>query len=103
MNEDGSAELLLMLALMLVLQLGLWQLTRTLSQQMTASYEAMDPVSPEEKLEMTEFFALGKSWPAPAPRVDFGADDQHERDAEALCYIVSRFGCAAPGKSFRCY
>ncbi|HYX31834.1 MAG TPA: hypothetical protein VE954_01880 [Oligoflexus sp.] len=102
MNEKGSAELLVMLAFILVLQLGLWQLTRALSQQITEAYAAMDPVSPDEKMEMTHFSALGRSWPAPAPRLDFGADDQHERDAEALCYIVSRFGCAAPGKKFRC-
>lgn len=102
MNEEGSAELLLMLAFILVLQLGLWQLSRSLSQQVADAYEAMDPVSPEEKLEMAEFSALGKTWPAPAPRLDFGADDQHERDAEVLCYIVSRFGCASLGKSFRC-
>lgn len=103
MNEEGSAELLLMLAFMLVMQLGLWELTRQMSQQVTRAYGVMDPVSPEEKLEMAEFEALGKIWAAPAPRLDFGADDKHERDAEALCYVVSRFGCAAPGKSFRCY
>jgi hypothetical protein len=102
MSEEGSAELLLMLAFMLVLQLGLWELTRQMSQQVTDAYGVMDPVSPEEKLEMTEFEALGRSWAAPAPRLDFGADDKHERDAEALCYVVSRFGCAAPGKNFRC-
>jgi hypothetical protein len=102
MNEDGSAELLLMLSFILVMQLGLWQLTRLMSEQLTAAYAAMDPVSPDEKLEMSDFVALGKSWPAPAPRLDFGADDKHERDAEALCYVVSRFGCAIPGKSFRC-
>ncbi len=102
MNEEGSAELLLMLAFIVVLQLGVWQLSRILGEQVTEAYGVMDPVSPDEKLEMMDFVALGKTWPAPAPRVDFGADDKHERDAEALCYVVSRFGCAAPGKSFRC-
>ncbi len=102
MSEEGSAELLLMLAFLLVMQLGLWELTRKLSEQLADAYGVMDPVSPDEKVEMREFEALGKSWVAPAPRLDFGADDKHERDAEALCYIVSRFGCAAPGKSFRC-
>lgn len=102
MNEEGSAELGLMLGFMLVLQIGIWELTQRLSQQMTDAYGVMDPVSPEETLEFREFDALGKRWVAPAPKVDFGADDKHERDAEALCYVVSRFGCAAPGKSFRC-
>ncbi len=91
-----------MLAFILVLQLGLWQLTRMMSEQVTDAYKVMDPVSPDEILEMTDFVALGKSWPAKPPRLDFGADDKHERDAEALCYVVSRFGCAAPGKNFRC-
>jgi hypothetical protein len=102
MNEEGSAELLLMLALILVLQIGIWELAQRISQQVTDAYGVMDPVSPDEKLEIVEFDALGKSWVAPAPKVDFGADDKHERDAEALCYVVSRFGCAAPGKNFRC-
>lgn len=101
-DEEGSAELLLMLGFILILQLAIWQLTRVMSQQVSDAYGAMDPVSPDEKLEMIDFVALGKSWPAPAPRMDFGADDKHERDAEALCYVVSRFGCAAPGKNFRC-
>ncbi len=91
-----------MLLFMLFLQLGLWELERRVGEQVGEAYEAMDPVQPDEVLEFKEFVALGKTWPAPAPRLDFGADDKHERDAEALCYIVSRFGCAAPGKSFRC-
>jgi hypothetical protein len=102
MNEEGSAELLLMLGFLMMLNLGLWQLSRELSAQVTEAYEALDPVSPDETMHMREFMALGKVWPAPASRLDFGADDKHERDAEALCYVVSRFGCAAPGKSFRC-
>lgn len=102
MNEQGSIELSLMLAFMLMLQLGLYQLSRSLSEQVRTSYAALDPVSPEESLEFAEFLALGRFWPAPAARLDFGADNQHERDAEALCYIVSRFGCVAPGKDFRC-
>lgn len=102
MNEEGSAELLLMLAFVLVLQIGIWELTQRMSQQVTDAYGVMDPVSPEESLEIKEFEALGTSWVAPAPKVDFGADDKHERDAEALCYVVSRFGCAALGKNFRC-
>ena len=102
MNEEVSAELGLMLGFMLVLQIGIWELTRKVSEQVTDAYGMMDPVSPEETLELREFEALGKRWVSPAPKVDFGADDKHERDAEALCYVVSRFGCAAPGKSFRC-
>jgi hypothetical protein len=102
MNEEGSAELILMLLFMLALQVGLWELEWKVGKQVGEAYEAMDPVQPDEEMEMTEFVALGRTWAAPAPRLDFGADDKHERDAEALCYIVSRFGCAAPGKSFRC-
>lgn len=102
MNERGSVELYLLLLLILVLELGLYQLTRSLSEQVARSYEGLDPLAPEENLDFREFAALGRLWPAPAARLDFGADNQHERDAEALCYIVSRFGCASPGKSFQC-
>ncbi len=44
MNEEGSAELLLMLAFIVVLQLGVWELSRKLSEQVTESYGVMDPV-----------------------------------------------------------
>lgn len=101
-SERGSVELILMLVFILSLQLSLWILTRQMSLQVLDAYGVMDPIEADETLEFKDFDALGQTLPAPAPLIDFGADDTHGKDAQALCAIVSRFGCANASRSFRC-
>ena len=101
-NERASVELALVLGLVLSLHLGLYLLSRSMSQTMQQAYSQLDPPNSAAIDQLGDVQIFGQSWPAPPPRVDFGANNQHEKDAEALCYIVARYGCAAAGINFRC-
>lgn len=41
----------------------------------------------DEAREIAEIQAFGESWPAPYPRIDYGAYYQKNRDAEAICIV----------------
>jgi hypothetical protein len=102
MREEGSIELVLLLAFLMALHLGLWLFSRSMSQKMTEAYAPLDSGAEGRSLEETEFSAWARVFSAPPPRIDFAAYNQQDKDAEALCYIVSRYGCAATGINFRC-
>jgi len=67
-----------------------WQfslLQKTASAWAT-SYQALeDEMQKSVDDEANEFTGFGKVWPSPRPRIDYGANNQKERDAEALCII----------------
>lgn len=102
MNERGSIELLLLLLFLLILQVGLFLLSHSLSSKMRQAYDHLN-LSSEINLkepEVDEVF--GQDHLDPPPRLDFGANNQRNMDAGALCYVVSRFGCERSGTNFRC-
>ncbi len=102
MNERGSIELLLLLLFILILQIGLFLLSHSLSVRMRQAYGHLN-LSPALNLEKPEADdVFGQDRINPPPRLDFGANNQRNIDAGALCYVVSRFGCERSGTNFRC-
>ena len=100
---QGSIDAALMLGLTLLLNFGLYTLSLRLAAQFTVAYDSLQPKAGtlDEAPEPIEFF--GKSKLALPPLIDFAAHHRPMEDAEALCYIVTNFGCAAPGTNFQCY
>ncbi len=61
---------------------------RSLTLSARAWGQAFQSLHNELDLEDAEDFeAFGETWPAPVPRIDYGAYRQKNRDAEALCLI----------------
>ena len=84
-----------------------WQLSllQKAADSWSASYQALEDVSQKSFTndEMNkEFKALGQDWPSPRSRIDYGANHQKERDAEALCIIGREKLLEEDFKKLRC-
>lgn len=56
----------------------------------------------EEDPEIETLHVFGDLFPAPLPRVDYGAYHQKNRDAEALCLIVQKSSFESKNLKFDC-
>lgn len=103
MKEKGEVDAWLLLCLVVVLQLLAWRILRNLAAVTEDAYGRLEEQSRQSESaaeRKLEFF--GETWDAPAPRIDYGAYYQRERDADALCYIVRCCLSEADAKLYRC-
>ncbi|MCX6129275.1 MAG: hypothetical protein NTX25_09470 [Proteobacteria bacterium] len=102
-GSRGSIDAALMLALAFILNLGLYVLSLQLSRKFGPAYDGLQPVAGKLEAEPSLVSAWGHDWQVLPGLIDFAAHHHPKEDAEALCYIVSNYGCAAPGINFQCY
>ncbi len=102
-KQRGEIDWIVVLGFVVVFEF--WQLlilqktanTWAKSYQLLES-ESQKPISEES----SEFEALGQSWKSPRPRIDYGANNQRKKDAEALCIIGREMLLEMDFKSLRC-
>lgn len=102
-QERGDVDAWLLVALVFALQCLSWALLKGIAESGERAYrdlEALSRVSLNDATHEAEFF--GEIWDAPAPRLDYGANFQKEKDADALCYIVRCCLSEADAGLYRC-
>ncbi len=87
-KQRGEIDWIIILFFLAAYQV--WQLSLFLqtAKAWQSSYQALEDEDSEEEGEKPrEFEALGQLWKRPKARIDYGANNQKEQDAEALCII----------------
>jgi hypothetical protein len=95
-GEQGEVDAWILCFFMVLFQLMAWQVWVQIGTALEDAFRALDSA------EGREFQALQESWEAPAPRIDYGAHYQREKDAEALCYIVRCCMSETESRLFHC-
>jgi len=102
--ESGEVDWIFMLIIIAFFQL--WQLTlmQRAAEHWTEAYQGLEDSS-QEPLDISgqkEFSAYGQDWPAPLPRIDYGAHYSKEKDAKAICLVGRAMLLEDDLQTFRC-
>ncbi|RZA16767.1 MAG: hypothetical protein EOP10_23980 [Proteobacteria bacterium] len=102
-NETGDIDLILIFVLVVSLGILHWTVMERLAESWRSSYQALeDDLQNAQPSRNRVLTALGREWPAPLTRIDYGAYYQKDRDAEALCILGREYLSTNDLLSFRC-